>query len=253
MKPIGLQLYSVRDMAEKDFFGTLRKVAEIGYAGVELSVFHGHKPDDVKKAMDDLGLKVISSHDGLPADQAAFDNIVAQAKLFGHDLTVVGWASPENFQTLDAVRKLADRLEAHAQRLKPHGLKLAYHNHAQEMVPLGDDYALGHLYNFAPAIWGQTDIFWASNFGKADPVSFVRRHARRINTLHVKDGPLVEGKNWLAVGSGKVKVADCIHAADENVLKWLIVELDACDTDMLTAVRESYQFLVRNKLGTGKK
>ncbi len=253
MKPIGLQLYSVRDMAAKDFFGTLRKVAEIGYAGVELSGFHGHTEADTKKVLDDLGLKAVSSHDGLPADQAAFDATVARAKLFGHDLTVVAWMPPEHFQTLDAVRKLADTLEAYAQRLKPHGLKLAYHNHAQEMVQLGDDYALGHLYKFAPTLWGQTDIIWASNFGKADPVAFVRKHAKKINTLHVKDGPLVEGKNWLAVGSGKVKVADCVKAADPSVLKWLIVELDACDTDMLTAVRESYQFLTRNKLGTGKK
>ncbi len=121
------------------------------------------------------------------------------------------------------------------------------------MVRLGDDYALSHLYNFAPSLWGQPDIFWASNFGKADPVPFIRKYASRINTLHIKDASLVEGQNWLAVGSGKVKVAQSIKAADENVLQWLIVELDACDTDMLAAVRESYQFLTKNKLGTGRK
>lgn len=253
MKPIALQLYSVRDLAAKDFFGTLKKVADIGYAGVELAGFHGHTEAETKKVLDDLGLRAASSHDGLPADQAAFDATVARAKLFGHEQTVVAWMPPEHFQTLDAVRKLADQLEAYAQRLAPHGLKLAYHNHAQEMVKLGDDYALGHLYNLAPSLWGQTDIFWATNFGKCDPVAFVRQHAKKINTLHIKDGPLVEGKNWVAVGSGKVKVADCVHAADPSVLKWLIVELDACDTDMLTAVRESYQFLVKNKLGTGTK
>ncbi len=101
MKPISIQLYTVREMAAKDFIGTLRKIAEIGYAGVELSDFHGHAETEIKKVLDDLGLKASSSHDALPKDRAAFDATVAKAKLFGHDLTAIGWMPPEHFQSLE--------------------------------------------------------------------------------------------------------------------------------------------------------
>jgi sugar phosphate isomerase/epimerase len=178
---------------------------------------------------------------------------VEWAKTFGFVTVIVAWAAPDNFQTLDAVRRFAGQLEALAGRLKPLGLKLGYHNHAHEMVKLGDDYALGRLYDLAPSLWGQTDIYWASNFGQVDTPAFVRRHAKRINSLHVKDGSFVPDQPMLAVGAGKVQTARCIQAADESVLRWLIVELDNCATDMLTAVRESYRFLVNNRLCVGKK
>ena len=252
MKPLALQLYSLRELASQDYFGMLKKVADIGYKGVEPAGLYDHKPAEVKKVLDDLGLKIASSH-SFPNRPDEFEPGVEQAKAMGYDLIVVPWAAAENFQTPEAVKKFAAEMEELAGRLKAHGLKLGYHNHSHEMVPMGGDYALGLLYDSAPSLCGQTDIYWATNFGAVDAPAFIRRHAKQITTLHIKDGPLVEGKPMMAVGSGKVATAACIKAADKDTLQWLIVELDECATDMLAAVKESYQFLARNLLGMGRK
>src|SRR3954453_13691738 len=65
--PIGLQLYTVREQAGKDFEGTLRKVAEIGYQEVELYSFFDRKASDVRRALEDAGLKCVSAHYGVPS------------------------------------------------------------------------------------------------------------------------------------------------------------------------------------------
>ena len=69
--------------------------------------------------------------------------------------------------------------------------------------------------------------------------------------LHVKDGPLKRDAAHVAVGDGSMDVAGVIAAADPAVLEWIIVELDACDTDMMTAVERSYRYLVRHALAAG--
>ncbi len=58
--PVGVQLYPVSDELGKDFDGTLRRVAEIGYTIVELPSFYGRKPVDLRRSLDAAGLKCIS-------------------------------------------------------------------------------------------------------------------------------------------------------------------------------------------------
>lgn len=252
MAGISVQLYSVREAAAKDFRATLQELTDIGFAGVELAGLHGHKPQEVKKWLDDLGMKVSSAH-GMSLAPADFEPAVELAKIFGYELTIISWAPPERFASLDAVKKLADEMETLALRVEEQGLKLGYHNHAHEMVPLEGGFALEHLYMLAPHLQGQLDMYWASDFGKNDVPAIIRRHATRIPSLHVKDGPLVQDAAMVAVGQGKMDIAACIRAADPATCKWLVVELDACDTDMMTAVRQSYEYLAGNKLGIGQK
>ena len=71
----------------------------------------------------------------------------------------------------------------------------------------------------------------------------MQRIAKRAPLLHIKDGPLVKDEPMVAVGRGKQPIANIIAAADADVLEWLIVELDACATDVTTAVGESRTFL----------
>jgi len=60
--PIGLQLYSVRDLLPKDYEGTLRQIGALGYREVEAAGFFGHSPGEVKQAMDRAGLNCVSAH-----------------------------------------------------------------------------------------------------------------------------------------------------------------------------------------------
>ena len=113
--------------------------------------------------------------------------------------------------------------------------------------------ALEHFLELAPAAWAEVDAYWACNFGAVDVPALVGKWKSRIPLLHVKDGPLVEGEPHQAVGAGKMDIPAVVAAADESVLQWLTVELDQCATDMMAAVRDSYDYLVGNGLASGRR
>lgn len=251
MTPVSVQLYSLREMANKDFADMLRKVAEIGYPGVELAGLYNQTPRDFRKIVDDLGLKVSSAHTGM-VNKDNLSQQVDAAKTLGYDMLVVGYLPAEKFANGEQIRKTADELEAAAAMLAPHGLKFGYHNHPHEFAMVEGKYAFTRLLESSKKIFAEVDTYWACNFGAVDVPAFIKQFASRIPLLHIKDGPLVAGQPHTAVGAGKMDVPKVVAAADPKVLKWLVVELDQCATDMLTAVRESYNYLVSKGLAKGR-
>ena len=250
-KPISVQLYSVRELAAEDFIGTLKRIAEIGYAGVEFAGLHGHDPKEIKKVLDDLGMKAATSHGGL-ATEDNVGELVETARIFESSLIVSGW-NREDWASLDGIKRAAEAYQRAAELLKPHGIRMGYHNHWWEMQVVEGKYGLERFYELAPDAAAQIDTYWACNFGAVDVPALVSRWSSRASTLHLKDGPLVEGQPHTAVGAGKMDVPAVVNAADENVLEWLIVELDECATDMMTAVEDSYKYLVAAGLAAGTK
>jgi sugar phosphate isomerase/epimerase len=252
MKPIALQLYSVREEAKEDFIAVLGKVAAMGYAGVELAGFHGHEPQEVKKVLDDLGLRVATVHYS-PATQDSVRQVVDVAGLFGAGIVVSGWRTREAWDTVEGIREVAEALQTAAELLQPHGLIQAYHNHWWELQDFDGKRGLEIYLENAPDAHAELDVYWACRFGEVDVPAFLGRWGPRCPALHVKDGPLVQGQPHTAVGAGRMDMPAVIGAADEAVLQWLIVELDNCATDMMAAVRESLDYLVANGLGEGRR
>ena len=97
----------------------------------------------------------------------------------------------------------------------------------------------------------EIDSYWAANFGQCNPAAEITRVNRRVPLIHVKDGPLVKGLSHVAVGDGKMDIPALFAAADPDTLEWAVVELDQCDTDMMTAVTRSYNYLTSNNLAHG--
>jgi len=251
MKPISLQLYTLREAAAADFIGVLKQVAEIGYKGVEPAGLYGHNGEQVRKVLDDLGMVASSMHCPLPSEENV-NQVIDTAKALGCDKLIGGfWI--EEFKTKQTIVAAAERFQAAAELVESHGMKLGYHNHWAEFEQREGQYGLEILLANAPGVFSELDVYWASNFGSVDVPAFIRKYKDKIPLLHVKDGPLVRGEPHTAVGAGKMDIPACIRAADEGVLQWLIVELDECATDMLTAVRQSYQYLTDNKLAAGNK
>jgi sugar phosphate isomerase/epimerase len=209
-------------------------------------------PAEVRKVLDDLGLVASSAHGEFPTP-GNLDKIVDAANTLGYKYYVIPWLPPERFATLDDVKATAAVVQATAKMVAAKGLKLGYHNHSHEMVLVEGRAALEIFLEAAKAIAPEIDTYWASNFGAVNVPEFVKKFAKRIELLHIKDGPLVKGQPHAAVGSGKMDIPAVINAADPKVLKWLVVELDSCATDMLTAVRESYAYLTQNGLAQGSK
>ena len=139
------------------------------------------------------------------------------------------------------------------ERLRAAGLTLFLHNHWWEFELLDGRLKFDVFAELAPRVSYEIDTYWAANFGAVDPAAVVKRYAKRVPLLHVKDGPLVKDQPMVAVGSGKMDFPTVIGAADAKVLQWLVVELDECATDMLQAVRTSYDWLVGRGLASGRK
>ena len=250
MKPIALQLYTIREAAAQDFPAALKRVAEIGYKGVEPAGLHGHKPSEIAGIIRDLGLEVPSSHTDLPTPENVQQIVETELALGNKRIITSFWT--EDFRTVDTCKQAAEKLNRAADLVKPYGLTLGIHNHWWEFQRVDGGYCYDILMEEAPGIFGQLDVYWTA-YGKADPIEIIRRYKSRLPLLHIKDGSLEEDAPHLAVGAGVLNMPAIIHAADPNVLEWLIVELDSYDGDAFDAVKQSYDYLVTNKLGVGTK
>jgi len=250
MTPLSIQLYTVRDEVRGDFPAVLRRVAEIGYKGVEFAGLHGHTPAEIAALLQDLGLAVSSSHVALPTPES-IRQIADTEKALGNTRLVAGFG-PDDFKTLDDCHRSAARFQAAAQLARGEGMTFAIHNHWWEFATLDGHLVYDFLLESAPDIQGELDIYWAAAAG-VSPASVIAKHKSRLPLLHVKDGPADRDGAMTAVGAGKVDIAGAIRAADPSVLQWLIVELDRCDTDMWQAVRESYTYLTGQGLAAGNK
>lgn len=247
--PVSVQLYSLREAVEQIGAGkVLQKVAECGYAAVEFAGFYEKTPREIKRVLDDLGLQASSAHGPLPsADNIA--QIVDSAKELGYRWHVTGFG-PDSFGSGDDCRKNADGLQAGALLLKKEGLRLAYHNHWWEFDrKFNNQYPHQILMESAPDLYAQLDTYWAAVGGVNVP-KIISQLNQRIPLLHIKDGPINKDQPMTSVGDGKMVWEPIIRAAHENILEWLIVELDHCATDMLAAVKKSLLYLAQQGFGS---
>jgi len=249
--PIGIQLYSVREALSQDYEGTIRRIAAMGYAGVETAGSFGASVASAAALYRSLGLKVMAMHAPLPVGEKKNQVLETAAALECKQL-VCAWMPPERFQSVESIQKLCDELNDANTVAQANGLALAYHNHDFEFAPLPDgSIPHEHMAKFlAPSISFEIDMYWVKAAG-SDPAAVIRRLGKRVPLLHVKDGPAKRGVPMQALGEGVVDLPAAIKAGEGNT-QWLIVELDVCATDIFEAVEKSYKYLASKGFGHGK-
>jgi len=263
-KPISVQLYSLRDAARKDFPAVLKAVADIGYIGVEPAGFWNVRPSEFIKIIADLGLKMYSSHTPW-ARPGVLGEAMDLADRLGLKKIVCGY-SPDDFKDRDAIRRTADTTNEMMGVLKKNGFILFQHNHYWEFDRLDGKLKYDIYRNLCPGIKFQMDCFWSANLGRENPAEMLKEFAADTVSIHMKDGVVdqkakVAGmKNGildcqisnLSLGTGTLPIKDLIPLVPDAV-DTVIVELDYCGIDMLTAIRQSYEFMTRNRLALGGK
>jgi sugar phosphate isomerase/epimerase len=227
---IGLQLYTVRDACAADLRGTLGRVAEIGFRGVELHDLYGHTPEEMRALLDGAGLVAIGRHLGLDADLEA---IAAEARTLGYDRVALAWTDPAG--SLDEGRATVARVADAAARADALGLRYGYHNHWHELEAHEDGTTVLDLLAELP-VWLELDLGWVWWAGE-DPVALLERFRGRTPLVHVKDLRARGTREYCAVGDGGVGYDRVVPAADAE---WLVVEQDEHDGDPLEAVERSY-------------
>ncbi len=238
---IGLQLYTLREAIAADMPATIRRVAEMGFDGVETAFFESTTPEAVASELRTCGLTVFAAHAALPLGDAS-ELALRQAELFGCSRIVWhGWPEDSRYSTRDGIDALAEEYNAAAMRARGGGLQLGLHNHWWEMTPVGE--ALPYrmlLAQIDPSIFFEVDTYWARVAG-LDPAAVVAELGARAPLLHIKDGPATRHEPMLALGTGVIDIPAIVAASQPDA--WLVVELDECATDMAEATARSVAYL----------
>lgn len=247
--PIALQLYSIREELKDDFEAGVRRIADMGYVGVEPAGFPGTTPEMAAKLFRDLGLAVPSVHTSLPIGETK-EKTLDLMNILGSKHIVSGFG-PNDFKTMAAIRRSCDRFNETSAVASENGMTFGIHNHWWEYLPIDDQYVyqvmLKHL---SPEIFFEVDTYWVKTAG-LDPAIVVRELGARVPLLHIKDGPCKKDGPMTAVGDGIMDFHGIVEAGSTTI-EWMIVELDSCATDMMEAVKKSYEYLTREELAHGK-
>ncbi len=251
MKPIALQLYTVRELLGEDFEGTVRSVAEMGYVGVEP---YGGMPCELSAAADlfrALDLQVCNCHVAFP-DEDNREAVLEVAAALDLSSVAIAFLPPADFETIDAVKRTCENLNRAGEFLRANGLTLHYHNHWWEFKRIDGKATLDlMLEELDERVGLQIDTYWAQ-VGGEDAVEVVSQVGARAPLIHLKDGWLDIDGDMAAVGHGVMDVP-AIVGATARTAQWHIVEQDRSNNDRLEAVRQSYDYLTGNGLARGKK
>jgi sugar phosphate isomerase/epimerase len=227
--PVTLQMYTLRDDAARDFAGTIKKVAEIGYAGVELAGYAGHTAAEVKKILDDNGLIAVGGHIVLDQVTKETAQVVDDTKTLGAKYVIVPWIGEEWRKSLDDYKRLGAALGEQGAKLKAQGLTLCYHNHAFEFDKFGGDtYGYDALFAAAgPDVKVEMDTYWVKKGGE-EPAAYLRKYSGRVPLVHIKD--MAADGDFAPVGEGTIDYAALFAAAEAAGAEYYIVEQDVCKT-----------------------
>ena len=215
--PVGIELYSVRDELKKDMPGTVRAVAKMGYQVVEFYSpyfdWTTEQAKEVRKLLDDLGIKCLSTHNGAQAISAdGINKAVELNQIIGSKYIVV--ASAGKTSGADGWKGFADRLAGAAEKLRAHQMATGFHNHQVEFRPLENgERPMDILARNTPKdVVLQLDAGTAVEVG-ADPVAWIKANPGRIKSIHLKDWGKA-GAYTVAFGEGDVPWKPLFDAAE---------------------------------------
>ena len=241
-----LQLYTLRNALQEDLPGTIRKVAEIGFAQVEPYNFVA-MAKELGAALKANGLTAPSGHAPLISQDQ--DEIFTAAKELGIGTVIDPYLPAEHWQSAGDIAATAAKLNAAAKKGAEYGIRVGYHNHAWELESsIGGTTALEYFAGLLdPELVLEVDTYWAA-VGGHDPVALLERLGGRVKFIHIKDGPVsTDTKAQQPAGQGKIAVRDVINAAES--LEVGVVEFDDYSGDIFEGIAESLAFLQNTSAG----
>ncbi len=249
-----------------DFEGTLKKVKEMGYDGVEFAGLHGNSFEDVKAWCEKYGLNPISAHvsiDDMLSDQNLLKNYAKLGCKFMVIPSIVSKYRPDG-EAFDEFVEICKELGKKCNAL---GMKLCYHNHDFELNFVGEKRGLDIMFESIPSELLETelDTCWL-NVGGVDPSEYVRKYTGRANIVHLKDFigsktenmyDLISNKTekkieydarkfeFRPVGMGKQSIPEILAACEAAGAQWVVVEQDSPCLDMspLECAEKSIKYL----------
>lgn len=245
--PVAVQVYSVQNDAMADMRGTLEKIKEMGYEGVEFAKLYGNSPDDIKKMCQEIGLVPISAHVPYVDMVNAPKDTLSKYATIGCKYVAVPYLNTRFRPGTDLFPEVIENVKIIGKVAKELGIQLLYHNHEFEFLKIDGKYALDILYDEIPAELLQTelDVCWV-NVGGEVPADYIRKYSGRCPLVHLKDFVGEKSDNmyeligiestapkrpsnfeFRPVGSGCQDFPTILKAAEESGTQWVVVEQDA--------------------------
>jgi sugar phosphate isomerase/epimerase len=239
---IGLQLYSVRSETDKDFLGTLRKVAEIGYAGVEFAggIRQVASLPDLKWTLSETNLEVAGAVFAIDEMESDIEGIIAFCKEIGCATIINPWVDESLRQTEDGYRAVAQKLNGFGKQFQQAGIQFLYHVHGFEFAMFGDKTGMEVLMEtFDPRYVNlEIDVYWVEHAG-VDAVEFMQKYGFCSPSIHFKDMKDREIKMDVEVGNGCINMRAIAKIGKQNQAGWFIVEQEQFEMPALESVTVS--------------
>jgi sugar phosphate isomerase/epimerase len=189
--PIGIQLYSFREQGKKDFPGIIKKAAEIGFSGVEFAGYgpYGDKPEELRKLLDDAGLKAFGTHTGFNLVQPdTIRKTLDFHKTIGCEYIIVPWIDPKKLEHKDGCLEIAEFLTRACETAQKDGLHLGYHAHGGDFKKIdGELTAWEVLFDHTPKSFVHQIDLGNCLGGGGDPYRMIERYPGRSLSAHLKE------------------------------------------------------------------
>lgn len=216
-RKIGLQLWSIKQDLDKDFKAGLKRVAQLGYDGVEFAGYYGIQPEQMKALLQEYGLEVAGVHHNVDELDQKLEEIMAYNRVLGNRNIVCSWAPTD---TWEHVQESIVKLQKAAAVLAENGFTFHYHNHHQEFLQYDGEFANDIMAKAVPGMKAEVDTYWVWYAG-VDPCGYLQKRREDITLVHIKDGTK---EVRTAVGEGDVEIQSILDTSAEIGAQWLIVE-----------------------------
>ncbi len=245
--------FTIRDhiKTEKDFALSMEKLAAIGYRAVQVSgVPHDTvSPEFIRKVCSDNGLTVCATHEPAKMILEEPDKVVERLQRIGCQHTAFPYPAGVDLRVTEEREALIQGLENSGQVLHKAGLTLSYHNHAAELLRVGQTTVLDLIFKgTAPeALQAEIDVYWIQ-IGGGNPVEWCEALPNRLPLLHLKDAGVYQFNEptMTEIGSGNLNFKAVVAAARAAGCQWYIVEQDRCPGDPFESLKISFDYIKEN-------
>ncbi|MFC2107497.1 sugar phosphate isomerase/epimerase family protein [Bacteroidota bacterium] len=244
---IGIQLYTLRDPIKDGVVPVLQELSKIGYNNIEAYNFNGKffefDPGEFKKIINDLGMKLTSTHTGITLENA--DEYIEAAKIAGLQFLVIPYPGSWPHDSIDDYKKMAEQFNLIGERVSGAGMNLGYHNHALEFELKDGEVPYDILLKETDPelVCFQPDIYWFKK-GGADPIEYINEYPGRFKVWHIKD--MAVNGDTTAVGKGNIDFPEIFKFADIAGMKYFYVEQEQYDKAPIDCCQESIDYIKNN-------
>lgn len=247
-KPIGLQLYTLRQVINKDVKGTIKQLADWGYRefetyGYNNGMLFGMTSKEFNDYVRSVGARVVSGHYGIDVIRGDWEKAVADAKDAGQEFMCLPWiAEPD--RTADGYKKIIADTNKAGEVAKKAGIRMGYHNHAFEFEKAGDKTGFELLLaELDPRYVGmELDIYWVVRAGH-DPIKLINQYPGRFEQWHVKDMDKTNPERNADVGTGTIDWKPIFAQAKKSGMKHYYIEQETYPVDPMSSTKNSIDYL----------